>query len=158
MSSRQVLAECGHIVNILPPIDITGGKTGDVFSMEHYSHVTIIVQIGVSSAAFTKILVNECTDFAAAGATAIAFSVYKEETAAGDTLSARTAVLAAGVTPSANDTIMYVIELDASELTADSHFVELSLTNTTNSVIASAVAILTGARFADADNPQTVIA
>ncbi len=158
MSRGHVLAEIGHIVNILPPIDITGGKTGDVFTMEHYAHATIIIQIGVSSAAFTKIIVNECTSFAAAGATAIPFSVYKEETAAGDTLGARTAVLAAGLTPNAADTIFYVIELDAAELSADSQFVQLSLTNTTNSVIASALAILTGARFADADNPQTVIA
>lgn len=141
------LAEVGHIVNILPPIDITGGKNGDVFSMENHSHATIIIQIGVSSAAFTKILVNECTSLAGAGATAIAFNVYKEETAAGDTLGARTAVTSAGLTPSANDTIMYVIELDAAELSDASHFVQLSLTNTTNSVIASAVAILTGARY-----------
>ena len=151
------LAEGGKIVNILPPIDITGGKTGDVFSMAKHAHATIVIQIGVSSAAFTKILVNECTSLAAAGATAIAFSVYKEETAAGDTLGARTAVLAAGLTPSANDTIMYVIELDASELSVDSHFVQLELTNTTNSVIASALAILTGPRYAEAEN-ATVIA
>ena len=156
MSKGINLAERGHIVNILSPIDITGGKTGDVFSMAKYSHATIIVQIGVSAAAFTKILVNECTDFAGAGATAIAFNVYKEETAAGDTLGARTAVAAAGLTPSANDTIMYVIELDASELTEDSHFVQLSLTNTTNSVIASAVAILTGARYAEEQSPTAI--
>lgn len=151
------LAEGGKIINIIPPIDITAGKTGDVFSMENYHHATIVIQIGVSSAAFTKIIVNECTDFAAAGATAIAFSVYKEETAAGDTLGARTAVLAAGLTPSANDTIMYVIELDAAELSDGSHFVQLSLTNTTNSVIASALAILTGARYGE-DQSATAIA
>ena len=150
------LAERGHFVNILPPIDITGGKTGDIFSMENYAHVTIVIQIGVSSAAFTKILVNECTAFDGTGATAIPFSIYKEETAAGDTLGARTAVLAAGLTPSANDTIMYIIELDASELTADSHFVQLELTNTTNSVIASALAILTGARYAEEQSATAI--
>lgn len=151
------VAEDGHVVNIIPPIDITGGVTGDVFSMENYAHATIIVQVGVSAAAFTKIIVNECTSLAAAGATAIAFSVYKEETAAGDTLGVRTAVAAAGVTPAAADTIMYVIELDASELTADSHFVQLSLTNDTNSVIASAIAILSGSRYAE-ETSATAIA
>ena len=80
--------------------------------------------------------------------TALAFSVYKEETAAGDTLGARTAVLAAGLTPDAADTIMYVIEVDADELPDGSDNLEVSLTNTTNSVIASVVAILTGARYA----------
>lgn len=151
-----VLAEVGHFVNVLPPIDISGGKTGDVFSMENYHHATIVVQIGVSAAAFTKILVNECTSFAGAGATAIPFNVYKEETAAGDTLGARTAVTAAGLTPSANDTIMYVIELDAAELSTDSHFVQLQLTNGTNSVIASALAILTGARYAEDQSPTAI--
>ena len=150
------LAEGGKIINVLPPIDISAGKKGDIFSMANYHHATIVVQIGVSAAAFTKIILNECTDFAGAGATAIPFSVYKEETAAGDTLGARTAVLAAGVTPSANDTIMYVIELDAAELSDGSHFVELSLTNTTNSVLASALAILTGARYGE-DQSATAI-
>ncbi len=152
------IAEMGKIVNILPPIDISGGKNGDVFSMENYAHATIIIQVGVSALAFTKIIVNECTDLAAAGATAIPFAVYKEETAAGDTLGARTAVALAGVTPSANDTIFYVIELDARELSDLSHFIQLSLTNASaNSVIASAVAILSGSRYAKAINP-TVIA
>jgi len=151
------IAEEGHVVNILPPVDITGGKTGDIFSMENYDHVTIIVQVGVSAAAFTKIIVNECTDFAGTGATAIAFNVYKEETAAGDTLGARTAVTSSGVTPSANDNIFYVIELDASELSDGSNFVQLSLTNGANSVIASAVAILTRSRYAQ-DQSATAIA
>lgn len=155
--SRTVIAEQFHVVNILPPIDITGGVTGDVFTMAKHSHATIIVQIGVSAAAFTKIIVNQCTDFAATGATAIAFNVYKEETAAGDTLSARTAVAATGLTPSANDSIMYVIELDAAELSEGYQFVQLSLTNGVNSVIASAVAVLSGSRYGS-DQSATVIA
>lgn len=151
------IAEEAHVVNILPPIDITGGVTGDIFSMENFSHATIIVQVGVSAAAFTKIIINECTDFAGTGATGIAHSIYKEETAAGDTLGARTAVAAAGTTPSATDTIMYVIELDAAELTAGSHFVQLSLTNGANSVIASAVAILSGSRYAGDQNATAIV-
>ncbi|MCK7513855.1 MAG: hypothetical protein MZV70_64120 [Desulfobacterales bacterium] len=151
------IAENCHVVNIVPPIDISGGVTGDVFSMENYEHATIIVQIGVNAAAFTKIIVNECTDFAATGATAIAHYIYKEETDAGDTLGGRTAAAAAGTTPSANNNIMYVIELDADELSAGSHFVQLSLTNGVNSVIASAVAMLSGARYAG-DQSATAIA
>ena len=156
MSKGFVVAEAGHVVNLVPAIDITGGVTGDVFSMENYAHASIIISIGVSAAAFTKIIVNECTDLDATGATAIAHSIYKEETAAGDTLGARTAVLAAGTTPSANDTIMYVIELDASELSDGSHFVQLSMTNGVNSVIACAVAILSGARYAEEQSPTAI--
>jgi hypothetical protein len=150
------IAEQGHVVNILPPIDISGGANCDVFSMENYGHATIIVQVGVSAAAFTSIVVKECTSVAAAGATAIAFSYYKEETAAGDTLSTKQAATTSGITPSANDTIMYVIELDARELSDGYGFVQVVLANTSpNSVIASAVAILSGARYA---NPASATA
>lgn len=150
------VAEMGHVVNILPPVDISGGKTGDVFSMENYSHATIIVQVGVSAAAFTKILVNECTAFAGTNATAIAYNYYKEETASGDTLSAKTAATTAGVTPTANDNVFYVIEIDASELSDGYNFVQLQLTNGTNSVIASAVAILSGSRYAGTQSATAI--
>ncbi|KKM71629.1 hypothetical protein LCGC14_1428710 [marine sediment metagenome] len=151
------IAEMGHIVNILPPIDITGGVDADVFSMENYGHATIIIQIGVSSAAFTKIIVEECTAIDGTGATGIAHAIYKEETALGDTLGARVAALAAGTTPSANDTIFYVIEIDARELSADSPFIQLSLTNGVNSVIASAVAILSGSRYGGDQSATAIV-
>ncbi len=153
MPKGCVIAECCHVVNVIPPIDITGGVTGDIFSMAEYHHATIIVQVGVSAAAFTKIIVNQCTDFAGTGAAAIAYSIYKAETSAGDTLGARTAVAAAGLTPSANDNIFYVIEIDASELSDGYNFIQLSLTNGVNSVIASAVAILSGTRYAQNATP-----
>ena len=152
-----VLAEQGHVINILPPIDITGGKTCQAFNMKNAEHATIFVQIGVSAAAFTKIIVSYGTATAAvgstiAGATAMPFSIYKQETAGADqdVLGARTAVLAAGYTPSANDNIMYVIEIDSSELADGSPYVQLSFTNGSNSVIASAIVILSGIRFAGA--------
>lgn len=145
-----VISEQGHIVNILPPIDVTGGKTAQAFSMKKHGHASILLQIGVSAAAFTKILVNQCTDASGSNPVAIAFNIYKQETAgaSNDLLGARTAVAAAGYTPSASDGIFYVIELDASELADGSPYVQLQLTNGSNSVIASAVAILSGARYA----------
>ena len=158
MSKGFNVAEEGHVVNLIPPIDITGGATGDVFSMREYAHVSIIIQIGVSAAAPLKILINECTSFAAAGATAIAHRIYKEETALGDTLGAVVNALAAGETPSANDTIFYVIELDASELSDLSQFVQLSITGTSAvSIIASAVAILSGSRYGEVQSRTQII-
>ena len=151
-----VIAEEAHVVNLIPPVDITGGATGDVFSMENYAHASIIVQVGVSAAAFTKILVNECTGFNGAGATAIPFRVYKEETAAGDTLGPKVDVTAAGVTPDAANSIMYVIEIDAADLSDGSHFVQLQLANGTNSVLASAVAILSGARYSGPEGATAI--
>lgn len=163
-------SEAGHIVNILPPVDITGGKVSQAFSMAGYKHATIIIQVGVSAAAFTKILLDVGTATAAVGtpvanATAIPFNLYTQETAgaANDVQSAIQNIAAAGYTPSANDGIFYVIEIDANELEAalagalsgtlgQFSYLQLSLTNTSNSVIASAVAILSGSRYAEAQS------
>jgi hypothetical protein len=157
MANVAVHPESCHIVNILPPIDITGGKTGDRFHMKYHKKALIVVQVGVSAAAFTKIIVNSCDAATGGTATAIPFTLYAEETALGDTLGAREAILAAGRTPSANDGIFYVIPLDADELLDGHDWVELSLTNGANSVIGSAIAILSGARYA-ADQSATAIA
>lgn len=154
---RSVLAEQAHLVNILPPVDITGGATGDIFSMANHNHATIVVQVGVSAAAFTKIILNACDDFVPSNATALAFNIYKCETSLADVVGAKTAVAAAGLTPSANDNIFYVIEIDAADLPAGKPNLQLSLTNGANSVIASAFAILTGARFAG-ESSATAIA
>lgn len=156
------IAEWGHVVNVIPPIDITGGVNGDRFTMENYAHASIIVQVGVSASAFTKIELWEC-NAATGGSDAtdnvkIAYRVYKEETDSGDTLDSGTAaatVTTAGVTPSANNNIFYVIEIDAAQLSDGFPFLELRLTNGSNSVIASAVAILSGARYA---NPASATA
>jgi hypothetical protein len=158
-ADRFYVPQDGHVVNILPPVDITGGKTSQCFHVKKHRHVSILVQIGVSAAAFTKILVNACTDNAGTGATAIAFDIFTQEAtgAANDVLSARTPVTSAGYTPSAADGIFYVIELDAAQLPQGSPYLQLQLTNGANSVIASAVAILSGSRYAS-DQSDTVTA
>lgn len=145
---NRVLAEDSKIVNILPPVDITGGKFSDVFSMRKHAHATIIIQVGVSAAAWTKIIVNACDDNSPTNRTAIPFTLYSCTTATGDILTGPTSVAAAGADPSANDNIFYVIEIDAEELPENRSWIELSLTNGSNSVIASAIAILTGSRYA----------
>ena len=160
------ISEAGHVVNILPPVDITGGKTAQAFSMANYKHASIIIQIGVSAAAFTKIILNLCSDAAGDNPVAIPFNLYTQETAGAshDVLSAITAVPATGYAPSANDGIFYVIEIDANELEAaiagalsgtlgQDSYLQLSLTNGVNSCITSAVAVLSGSRYAEAQSP-----
>jgi hypothetical protein len=165
------ISEAGHVVNILPPVDITGGKVCQAFSMANHKHASIVIQAGVSAAAWTKIILSVGTATAAIGtavanATAIPFNLYTQETAGAnhDIQSAITAVTAAGYTPSANDGIFYVIEIDADEMEAalagaltgtlgQFTYLQLSLTNGANSAIASAVAILSGARFSEAQSP-----
>lgn len=153
----MVLAERGHFVNVWSPKDVNAGVTGDRFTMKNYRHATIYLSIGVSAGAATKIFVKNCTAASAGTATAIAYNYYVEDTAAGDVLGARTAIAATGVTPSANDNIFYVIEIDAEELTNGYEWVEISMTNAAQSVLSGCVAILTGARYGKTESP-TVIA
>ena len=40
------IAEQGHVVNVLPPVDINGGAVGDRFKMNNHGHASVIVQIG----------------------------------------------------------------------------------------------------------------
>ena len=151
------LFEQAHFVNLLPAVDLSGGKLTDVFHMKFHRWANIFIGIGVSAAAFTKIIVEACTDATGAGNEAIPYTLYKEETAAGDSFSAKEDVTAAGYTPSANNDIMYGIFVDSAQLPDDKPYVRVSLTNGANSVIASAVAILTGQRYTGAGNDQTVL-
>ncbi|HVJ09273.1 MAG TPA: hypothetical protein VM554_12905 [Acidisarcina sp.] len=149
------VAQSGHVVNVLPPVDITGGKTGQPFSMALAGHASILLQIGVSAAAPGAVTLNACSDNLGSNPTAIPFDVFKQETAgaANDVLTTRTPVPAAGFVPSPNDGIFYVIEVDADALPAGLKYVQLALANGVNSCIASAVAILSGLRFAGDQNP-----
>jgi hypothetical protein len=160
MSLGFYTAQKGHVINILPPVDVTGGKTSQAFSMAGAAHASIILQIGVSAAAPTGVTLQAGSATAAvgasvAGATAIAFDVFKQETAGAnnDVLSTRTAVAAAGFVPSANDGIFYVIEIDGDDVPAGLPYLQLNIANAANSVIASAVVILSGLRYAGESNP-----
>lgn len=141
-------AQEGHVVNILPPVDITGGKTAQAFSMANWAHVSIILQIGVSAAAEGLVTLNACTDHTGANPTAIPFDVFKQEVAgaSNDVLGPRVPVPSTGFQPAATDGIFYVMEVDAAQLPQGSPYLQLALADTSNSVIASAVAILSSGR------------
>lgn len=155
------IAEMCHVVNILPPIDVdtaSGLAASEIFSMKNYAHATIIIQCGVTDADGGNITVEECDGFAGANDTAIDFYYYAETTALGDTLGARTkAAAATGIDVSANDNIFYVIEIDASELTEDYGFLCIKWSNPGGSTIASAVAILSGSRYANDQSATAIV-
>ena len=152
------IAETGHVVNVLPPVSTAGGKTGDIFTMENYAHATIIIQAGATDADAGFVTIQSCDDFAAGNAADMVFNYYAETTAAGDTLGARTAAVAAtGIDVSANDSIMYVIEIDANELPATQPCIQVSFSAPGGANLMSAVAILSGSRYAG-DQSATAIA
>lgn len=140
------LAECTHIVNILPPHDANTVATPEVFSMKGASHVSIILSLGVTGAAVTVTL-EACDDFTPTTTSAIAFSYYAETGVAGDTIASRTAATSSGFATSTNDNIYYVIEVDAAELPAGFPCLQLKLSDPAATTYASAIAVLSGNRF-----------
>jgi len=159
MSSKGInIAEELHVVNILPPQSIGAAVVADIFSMENYGHATIIVTAGATNADAGNITIEEADDFTPTNDTAIDFYYYAETTAAGDTLGARTkAEAATGIDVSANDNITYVIELDAAELSDGYPCVELKWSIPGGATLVSAVAVLSGSRYAG-DQSATAIA
>ena len=152
---RFVVAEMGHLVNALPPIDINGGADGDVFSMKDYRHVDLVVQQGVIAAA-TTLTIEECDDVTPSDSTAIAFNIYKEETGSGDTLGAKTAVTASGVALTTTNNTFYVATVDAEDLTAGYPYLRGRLSDPGASAIASMLAILSDARYAKEQSPTQI--
>lgn len=151
------IAEQGHVVNIIPPVDINGsGASSDVFSLENYQKAQIILTLGVTGAAST-VTVKECDDFTPSNSDAIAFNVYKEESGSGDTLGERTAVASTGFATGTDDNITYVIDIDAAELSDGYPCLQLVMSDPEAATVVSAVAVLSGARYAEEESP-TVIA
>ena len=152
-----VIGEAGHVVNILPPIDLNGGVVNsDVFSMRNYNHASIIISQGVIAGASTVTL-EECDDFVPTNTTAIAFAAYKEETADGDTLGPRVAVPATGLVMTTNNNTFYVIEVDGQELSDGRPALRLVFSDPAAGAIVGAVAVLSRARFGEVES-QTEIA
>ena len=150
-----VIAEQCHVVNALPPIDVGGGaKTSDYFSLKNYAHASIIVTMGVVTND-TLITVEESDDSSGSNTTAIAFARYEEKTAAGDTLSTRTATAAAGFQTGTNNSTTFVIEIDASQLTDGYPYLVVKTDNAAAALI-SVVAILSGSRYAKEQTPTAI--
>jgi hypothetical protein len=150
------LAEQCHVINILPPQSFDAAISSDVWSMENYAHCTIIVQAGATNADAGNITIEECDDLNPTTDTAIAFSYYAETTAAGDTLSAKTAATTAGIDVSGNDNITYVIEIDASQLTDGYPCLQLEWSIPGGATLGSAVAILSGSRYSGSESATAI--
>ena len=101
-------------------------------------------------------LIQAARQSAGAATTAIAFDYYAETTDAGDTLGARTAATVAGFATSTNDNVTYVIEIDATQLTQGYPYLVLKMTDPGAATLASAVAVLSGNRYAQAVTPTAI--
>ncbi len=157
MSAKGItMAEELHFVNALPPIDINvSALDSDVWSMANHTHATIILQFGVTGAT-TTVTVEECDNFTPSNTTAIAFSYYSETAVAGDTLSARTAATSSGFATGTNDSICFVIEVDASQLTDGFPALRVALSDPGTATFASISVWLSGPRYAQEQSATAI--
>jgi len=155
------LAETGHLVQLWEPADHTAAESTKVINMENYSHATVIISYGATPHADGLITVESCDNMTPSIHTEIVFDYYEcivdFEGALGDVLSAKKSAATTGLVPAEVANIMYVIELEASQLTSGHIGFRLSQADPTGASIMSAVAILSGARQAEPQSP-TVIA
>ena len=160
------ISEAGHAIPILLPQNITGGANGLIFSMKGAAHVSILISVGALAAQLGAVTVNACQTQSGTGATAIGFRYYKQTTAGAgnDTLSGPTVATTAGFTPANTPNVLYVIELDASELEslgdsdgADYPYLQVAFANGANADYVSAVAVLSGLRQQYQGNPSQTV-
>ena len=151
------IAQEGHLVNVLAPVDLTAGGTGDAFSMENWSHASIIISLGVTHSTGSAITVYECADNAAGDDVAIAFKYAAEVTAGGDVLEALTQATSSGFTTTVNDGCLYTIEIDAADLSAGYPYVVVKYGATGGgATYGSIVAVLSGGRYASGISPTVL--
>ena len=153
--SKFVVAEQGHVVQLLAPQSQTAALTSDVFSMENWAHATIIVLGGAGSAC--TVTVSECDNFTPDNAATKIFNYAQEATAAGDVLDAAlAAATTAGISIGTATGTILVIEIDNDELSDGYPCVQINVSDPGTSKMISAFAILSGARYAE-DITATVI-
>lgn len=153
MSKGFVVAEQGHVVQMISPQDFSAAGTSDTILMENWGHVTFICNFGVGSA--TTISVGECTSFAGSDRTAVTFRYALEATAAGDVLDAALA-WSSTVTITSAGVSFAVIEIDADELTDGYPYLQVNIADPGGSKLAGIMAILSGGRYQE-DITATVI-
>ena len=135
----------------------TGDPATDVYNMKLYDHITFIVHHGAGGTGTVVVTVEECTAAAGTGATAIPFR-YRVGASTGVSLGALTSVAATGVTISATANQILVVEIDAAELSGDSPFVRLQLTEGVDSPVdASVTAILSKPSYSEAVMPDATV-
>ena len=157
MSKGFCIPEEGHVVQVIVPWGSNAAtKAGTPFSMENYAHCDIILSIGATGGAASFIL-YEATDITVGTKTAIAAKVYKEETQDGDTLSAGVALATTGLATANTADIMYVISVDAQQLTDGYPYLHLAMADLDNTTYVSAVAILSGARYAGPESATAIL-
>ncbi len=143
MGKGFVIAEQGHVVQMIIPADVTAAVTSEVMNMENWGHATILVHGGAGSA--LTITVSDADSFAASGATMV-FRYAIELTAAGDTATELAWATTAGVALGTATGDYLIIEVDADELGDGFNYLMINA-SAAGTKILGAMAVLSGGRF-----------
>ena len=153
------IVEDGAIVTLYYPLDINtlaGADSPVIVLMKNWHHATIIYSIGVNPLVAGVVTIESCDDTVPTTPTEINFRYYRYNTsqilANGDVHGALTwtTTPAAGLIPTAAGVpIMYVIELDAEELVPGDIGFRMCIVDPAAASVGSAIAVLSGARYAD---------
>ena len=148
------IAEQGHVVSMLSPVDVIAATSSEVINLENWSHVSFICMKGAGSSA--TIVVEECDDFVPTNVATIPYSYAQEATAAGDTLTALAAAGTAGIASGTASGVLLVIEIDADELSDGFPYIRLKCADPGTSHLGTWVAICSGGRYQE-DITATII-
>ena len=150
------LAEEGHVVTLIAPVNATTALTSEIFSMENYAHATIIVYGGAGSS--VTITISECDDFTPSSAATITYAYTQETTAAGDTQVAALAEAGtAGVALGIATGVYTIIEIDGEQMTDGMPCLQLNITDPGAGKVVCATAILTGGRYMKDITPTAIV-
>lgn len=143
-------AETFHTVPLLYPVDLDSSQqsaqTTDFVKFTD-GHATILVVLGVTGATMA-LTVNASSDNTGTGSTDIPFACYKKETASVDVGPlTRVDVASTGITTSGNNSIFYLIEIDASEMPADKPWLGVTIADPAAATIGSVIVFFSGMRY-----------
>lgn len=151
-----------HVVNVgtsgfIADYDdaFTGTINTDVVSLKNYDRATWVIAKGAGATGSTVVTVSSCDTAVPGTATPIAFT-YKACTTS-DTYGATTEAASTGFTTTVGADQIYLVEVNADELSGTDKFVRLTMTESVNSPCDGAVVcILSGPRYMQ-DIPKTAI-
>lgn len=132
----MIIAEEAKIVSAIVPVDLQAAQDGDYISLKNYEHVSIVLFKGVGTAGDDPIVtLTQATSVAGAGAKALDFDkVWKNQRVALTASDALTRIASSSIprssgalntfldTSSAEEQLILIIEIDASELDVSNGF------------------------------------
>ena len=153
------IAEEGHVVSLLGAENISGGVASQVFTLRDAAKCNIILGFGAESAAPGTLQLFAGTDSTMATSLPILFDLYRQETNGSnfDTLAPRLPVPAAGYALPGTPNTYYILHVQADQLPHEYPWLQLRIADGANTDLAAAFAVLTGLRYAGANQPSATV-